>query len=257
VDSEDAAREVRKLGGKLIKGKWYELEIPNGVAFRAIVKSERAQLDDEYNVIGLNAGHIDTTTPEAKALRRPVGDFPGKRLHLVQFVAPASREWFEAVAKTGVEQVAGELFYGDAPSLRRLQKLARESSFIQWEAPYLDDYKIQPNLRNLLQTSPPESTFLIALQLVEDDDANAGTFKLIESLSGGPPLSHYVFLKQVSVKVNLKLHSISAVAARPDLISIDRSGIPTSLGEREGQISAGNLAGNSPAQGSYLAWLFS
>ena len=46
------------------------------------------EIRDEYNRIELNAGPIDTTAPVAKTLRKTVGAFYGKRLHLVQFIGP-------------------------------------------------------------------------------------------------------------------------------------------------------------------------
>src|SRR5262249_9502074 len=119
-----------------------------------LVSSAKAQIRDEYNGITLKAGHLDTTQPEAQALRESAGAFVGKRLHLVQFAGPVQPMWHEALLKTGVQIVTyvpenAYLVYGDSQSIAQLQKLAATASHIQWDGAYADGYKIHPAARTV------------------------------------------------------------------------------------------------------------
>jgi hypothetical protein len=58
--------------------------------------ADKAELRDDYNLILLNASRLDTTTTEVKALRKTVGSFAGRRMHLVQFAGPIKPDWRRA-----------------------------------------------------------------------------------------------------------------------------------------------------------------
>src|SRR6185436_10409163 len=104
-----------------------------------------AEIRDEYNLIMLNVGAIDTTTQGAKALRKSAGSFAGKRLHLVQLAGPVRPDWHRELLNTGVQIISyvpqnTYLIYSDATGLAQLQTLAATSSYIQWDGGYLDEY---------------------------------------------------------------------------------------------------------------------
>src|SRR5215471_17002511 len=107
---------------------------------------------DEYDVIELNTGKLNTREPAVQALRRPVQSFVGKRLHLIHFAGPIKPEWQAALEQNGAQVVCyipqnAYLIYGDAPSLARVQSWASTLGFVQWDADYVEDYKIHPRAR--------------------------------------------------------------------------------------------------------------
>src|SRR6185437_4316524 len=50
--------------------------------------SNHVEIADDWNLIRLNTGQLDTSAPGTRALRKTRGAFAGKRLHLVQFAGP-------------------------------------------------------------------------------------------------------------------------------------------------------------------------
>ena len=216
---------------------------------------QKAELRDDYNLILLNAGRLDSTRPEVKALRRPIGRFAGKRMHLVQFAGPIQPEWRRTLLGAGAQIVDyiphnAYLIYGDAGDIERIQKLAARSANVQWDGAYLNQYKIHPLVNT---NSAKDSQF--AIQLVADDTANADTLKLIEQLKVAPILRQRRVLNYLNVVTRMAPAKLSQIAARPDVISIQPYETPRKFCERQDQIVAGNLSGNVPSGPGYLAWL--
>ncbi len=217
------------------------------------LRDERGELRDDYDVIQLHAGKIDTTTLEAAALKRAVGSFLGKRLHLIQFIGPPKPEWRDALANTGVRIVTyipqnSYLVYGDAKSLAALQAHARATAHVQWEARFLDEYKIHPNAR-----APGTDEF--SIQLLADADENPVTLRLIGRLKLAPIRRQYEILDYVNVIVRIPPSRLEDIAARPEVVSIHPYHEPKKHDERQNIIITGNLSGNSPGAPGYLAWL--
>ena len=262
VSDPAIGRELGAQGARLLAdyGGWqlYEVEqVPAG-----LLNSPRVEDRDSYNVIRLNAGPIDTTSAEAKALRKAQGAFAGKRLHLVQFVGPTQPAWHGALADTGVRIVTyipenAYLVYGDAKALARLQQLANTAGHIQWEGDYLDEYRIHPRARRVdTQGNRREiGTDRFALQLVEDAEANAGTLAVGQPTRTGTTRRTSTALGYVNLVVKLDPANLGAVAKQPDVVSILPYFEPRLACERQNQILAGNLSGNVPAGPGYLAWL--
>jgi hypothetical protein len=215
----------------------------------------KAELRDDYNLILLNASHLDTTTAGVKALRTTVGSFAGKRMHLVQFAGPVQPDWRQSLLDAGVQIVSyipqnTYLIYGDAPAIARVQALAAATPLVQWEGAYLDDYKIHPSAR------PAASKIdQFAIQLMSDDAANAETLKLIDQLKLAPVERQRHVLNYLNVVVRVTPADLAQIAARPDVVSIQPYGTPRKWCERQDQIVAGHLSGNVPSGPGYLAWL--
>jgi hypothetical protein len=217
--------------------------------------ADKAELRDDYNLILLNASRLDTTTTEVKALRKTVGSFAGRRMHLVQFAGPIKPDWRQALLDAGAQMVSyiphnTYLIYGDAEAIARVQTMAVAAPHVQWEGAYLDEYKIHPSAR-------PASVKVdqFAIQLVFDDTANAGTLKAIGQLKLAPIVRQRRVLNFVDVVVRVAPASLAQIAAWPDVISIQPYETPRKLCERQDQIVAGNLSGNVPSGPGYLAWL--
>lgn len=210
--------------------------------------------------IHLNAGAIDTRQPAILAMARSASaDFPGSRLHLVQFDGPIQPEWLAQLTADGyriVDYVPDNayLVYGPAPALQALRSRARN---VRWEGAYLADDKIQPRVRALT----PKPGQLYAVQLVLDESANVGTLARIEVLKLAPirsatPNPRLGFL---NVIVALPADCLTELAGRADVVSVNMYEFPSRRCERQGQIVAGNTNadGSQPSGVGYLAWLAS
>jgi hypothetical protein len=217
--------------------------------------ADKAELRDDYNLILLNASRLDTTKPVVKALRKPVGGFLGKRMHLVQFAGPIQPEWRKDLEDSGAQIVNyiphnAYLIYADSAAIARVQNMAAAAPHVQWEGAYLDEYKIHPSAKPGLVKIDQ-----FAIQLIFDDTPNAKTLKLIDQLKLAPMARQRRVLNFVDVVVRVAPGELAQIAARPDVISIQPYETPRRLCERQDQIVAGNLSGNSPSGPGYLTWL--
>jgi hypothetical protein len=143
---------------------------------------------------------------------------------------------------------------------------------LQWQGPYEDGLKLDQTVGDQIEKSkrsqdgiaaqadsggkggPPE-TDLFAIQLVKDPDSNKGTLDLIDQFKTEPIKSQFEILKYVNVIVAVLPDKIKAIASRPDVVSIQPYILPKLRDERQNQIIAGNLTGNLPTPGDYLAYL--
>jgi hypothetical protein len=210
----------------------------------------------------LNVGPIVTGSPEAAALRAPVGSFEGKRLHLVQFAGPIQPRWYADLEATGAQVVQyipsfAYLVYGDESALSRVQQMAQSSAAVRWDGPYLDRYKVQsgaqPDTRAKLGLPADQDTF--AIQLVADPEANAETLKLVDGLAPRAVRQRWDILQYRNLVVTLPVDAVDTVAARPDVVSIDRHVTPQLFDERQDRIVSGQMTGSGPTPGDYLAYL--
>ena len=99
--------------------------------------------------IELKSGALDTRRAEGGALRKTLGQFSGKRLHLIQFALPIKSEWVSKLQDLGVRIVNyfprnAYLVYGDAAALARLQAWARASPVVQWDGEYPAAFEFTP-----------------------------------------------------------------------------------------------------------------
>jgi len=253
VNDRALGRKMAGEGARLI-ADYGGFELYDAPDSMTNLPADKAQLRDDYNAILLNIGRLDTTKPKVKALRKAAGSFAGNRLHLVQFAGPVQPAWRQSLLDAGVRIVSyipqnTYLVYGDAAGLGRVQTQAAAPR-VQWEAAYLDDFKIHPSAK-------PASvkTDQFAIQLVSDDAANAVTLDLISQLKLAPISRQRRVLNYVNVVARVAPASLAQIAARPDVISIQPYGAPRQWCERQDQIVAGNLSDNAPAGPGYLAWL--
>ena len=213
----------------------------------------------EYDRIALNTGWIQTRPAQATA--RPLAVFAGRRLHLVQFAGPVRPDWYTALRTAGAEVVTyipfnAYLVYLDSNALGRLRELAGRDGFVQYEGDYLARYKIQPNaLAADRQKSGAPAPDGYTVQLVLDPPANAGTLRLIHRYRQGEFLQDYENLNYRNVTVALPESRLAELALRPDVVSIQPWLTPELHDERQNQIMANHLTGNTPTGPGYLDWL--
>ncbi|MGO8765724.1 MAG: S8 family serine peptidase [Limisphaerales bacterium] len=251
-------------GARLIAdyGGFQLVEADDSIATNFI--SPKIEPEDDYNQIKLNAATLDTTTAEIRALRRPIGNFSGQRLHLVQFVGPARPEWRAALARRGARIVSylpenAFLIYGDAPALGRVHDWAATNHWVQWDGEYAADYKIHPAARLVDAAGRPQTppTDVFSIQMVDDPPANVATLTLIGQWQLDAIETEFILLGYRTVIVRLPPACLPALAARPDVVSIVNSFEPQKLDERQDQILSAHLSGNIPSGPGYLAWLAS
>jgi hypothetical protein len=264
VEVRDAisARAVVSQGGRLVAdyGGFQLYSVPQ----LGSNLPDSIEVRDVYDSILLNASRIETSKPEAQAMRKSVGTFAGKRMHLVHFAGPLQPAWRKDLLDAGVRIVSyiphnAYLVYGDAAAIAKVQALAVGAPHIQWEGAYLDDYKIHPGARTIDAngTPRPVGTDRFAIQLMADPPVNAATLKLIDQLKLAPIQRQKAILNFVDIVVRISPADLPRIAARPDVISIQPFGAPKKVCERADQIVAGNISGNGPIGPGYLAWLAS
>src|SRR5262249_54583863 len=148
------------------------------------------------------------------------------------------------------------LIYGDHTALTRVQAFS-SAPYVQWEGPYLPNYRIHPGARALGAKGAPRklATEIFTIQLLADSDSNPATLQLIDSLKLEPLWGPSRVLGYVNVRAHVPPGKLNEIAARPDVVSIQPYSVPTKLDERQDQIIAANMSGNSPSGPGYLGWL--
>ncbi|HWD91106.1 MAG TPA: S8 family serine peptidase [Verrucomicrobiae bacterium] len=263
---EDAslARNLAAQGAKVIGdyGAFTVLEADDALLTGSA--TNHAEIVDDWNLIRLNSRLLDTRAPETKALRKSRGAFAGRRLHLVQFAGPVKPEWLAALQRTGVKIVSyipenAYLIYGDSAALARMQTWAAASQFTQWEGEYTGDLKIHSQARTpaLTGTGSPAEVRLFAIQLLVDTNSNPATLALIDGLKNAPARMDFTRGLYRNLVVALPANQLDAIAAQPDVVSIQPYVAPKKRDERQDQIIAGNIANHVPTGPGYLAWLAS
>jgi hypothetical protein len=254
VRERAVAAKIAATGGRLIAdyGAFLLYDAP---ASLTNFSADKVEPRDDYNAVFLNVRRLDTAQPATPALRKTVGSFAGKRLHLVQFAGPLLPAWRAALLETGARIVSyvpqnAFLVYGDATAIARVQAMAATEAHVQWDGAYLDDYKVHPAVLR-----QPAAADQFAIQLVADDAANRATLHLIDQLKLAPIVRQNRVLQYLGVVVRIAPTNIAQLAACPDVISIQPHGTPRKVCERQDEIVAGNLSGNSLAGPGYLSWL--
>ena len=197
----------------------------------------------------LNAGVVDTASPEAQMRRSVALPATGKALRLVQYPGPIQPSWYAALEKTGARIVTyipenAYLVWGTRDQLAAVQQLGE----IQWEGAYTPTDRIDP------ATKVPTGAY--SVQLVEDAAENPGTLSLARSLATRPAVEDR-FLGYVNLRVYAEPAAVGALSARADVVSIQPWVEPKKRDERQNMIVSGNLTGTAPSGAGYLAWLAS
>jgi subtilisin-like proprotein convertase family protein len=283
VSDQKLVESLKAQGGRVIAdyGSSVLLEASEAVA-NNLSSSQDAQIVDDNNLVLLNSGTIDTTTPDAQAMRS-AGNGGGKQMRLVQFAGPIRPEWYKALGDTGVRIVTyipnnAYLVYGEPLALQAVQRLASSQSSIQWDGPYSSFQRLSRDLssaaakkqkggsdksaaplQNAQAAPTAKGNQLFAIQLVTDEQENAITMALIDGLKLEPVMRKARVMDYLNVVVALpESEVISQISKRSDVVSISRWNVPHKMDERQNMIIAGNLTGgNSPTPGDYLAYLAS
>jgi subtilisin-like proprotein convertase family protein len=266
VSDPQLVQTLKSQGARVIAdyGSFVLLEANDKMA-GLVVNNRNAQIVDENNLVLLNAGTIDTRTPEAQALRSAISTKSGNQMRLIQFAGPIRPEWYQSLVATGAHIVTyipnnAYLVYGPAQTLQRVHTLAANRSVAQWDGEYTAAHRVDPAITAASNGKPinlsARGNEQFTIQMVEDPAENVTTLALIEQLKLEPIISQEKVLGYVNVTVALpRAAVINRIAERGDVVSIQQWVNPIVMCERQDMIMAGNLTGNSPTPGDYLAYL--
>ena len=250
---------------------------------------ERVRVRDDYNALLLRSGLVDTTADEApgtffgfggsldavklasqsKAPRResPV-TASDSRLRIVQFTGPVRSEWLRQLDQLGLQVfgylpnnaylVRGGSDAGSRIRTSALASYARGEATIQWEGPYLSNYKIHPALKaNLISNL----TVSVAIQVVHSDDpfdteADRDLQK-IKRTADRILNDTYAVGPFRNLKLRIAANRIPEIADLENVANIEPWSPPVLFDERASQILAGALTDDlKAARGpGYLGWL--
>lgn len=262
VKDAGLAREILQHGGRRVAdyGSFQLIETAEGVPANS--RESQVQIESKNDEIELNATRINTRSLEGKALRKSRGSFPGKALHLIQFVGPIKPEWRESIEQLGVTFINyvpqnAFLVSGNAEALNRLQAWVAGTNVVQWDGPFADSYKIHPSarVRDEFGLARTLDTEVFAIQLVAAADGNTNTLGLIEDLKLAPIERDFQVLRFRNLVVRLDPNVLDQISAQPDVVSIQPYHEPAKRDERQAQTVAGNIAGNALTGPGYLDWL--
>src|SRR5258706_6011716 len=88
VSDPESSRRILDAGGKLIADygsfQIYDTSLP----LADLTVRPGVELRDDFNLIALNVGPLETDQAETQSLRRTIGTLAGQHLHLVPFAGP-------------------------------------------------------------------------------------------------------------------------------------------------------------------------
>lgn len=216
-----------------------------------------AELADYMNLMLLNSGVIDTTSPAAQALvAKGFGDDGTTGMALVQFVGPIRPQWLKELDAADVSIVTpipsnAYLVYGRNSALRQLASVLRMriGNALQFAAAYGADQRIDPAARGQDAVGGK-----LSVQLFGDEAVNAETIELLRSLSNRV-VSDHAMEQYRNLVVEVGPGVVEVIAARPDVVSVQAYATPIKRDERQNRIITGQLTGASLVAGSHLQWL--
>jgi|GEM_PF-1663189 len=217
-------------------------------------------------LLHLNAGTLDPSSDALAAQRGSVAKTEGRQLHLIQFAGPIKPDWYSALAASGAQIVDyvpdyAYIVYADATALSALNQLAQGPS-VQWNGLFSADLKISRQVYEWESRGVMPDYY--SIQLVLDPATNAETLAQIKRLARNNDYRVETFRHYVNVWASLPLGTLSTIADRADVLSIQPDMIPELHDERQNLILANRLTGGSPNRPippsepggiGYLEWL--
>lgn len=246
--------------------------------------SVRLSVRDDFNVLLLRAGAIDTTDAETAGafvgMGRSAESFgvqsiasPGNAtdrvspLRLIQFVGPVKRAWIEQLQASGLELVAyvpnnAYMVRGDQNALARLMTRnqtaeTRGEGFVQWQGPFLDEYKLHPALAATADAGELTVAVQLALGRAETDCRNNPEVKQARKLSSSVMVDAYSVANFTTLRMKIDASRLADLAGLPSVVNIEPWTPPQLFDERASQIVAGQLISDhtAPRGPGYAAWL--
>ncbi|HXG93447.1 MAG TPA: S8 family serine peptidase [Blastocatellia bacterium] len=256
--SSRLARRARKFGAYTL------LEVSDeAIARMDAATLERARLRDDFDLVMIKRGEIDTTGPEpqiAAELRQPAS-LP-RSLHLVQLFGPPTPDSLRALKATGAKIISyvpnnAYLVWATTAQIERLHALLQSGELLQWDGPYHPAYKLDPaiNLDSYGQVAT-------SIQILDTPESSE-TIARIKSLSDQVLMDEYSAAGVVHIKVRAQSSKLKDVALMADVLAIEPWAEIHPMDERASQIAAGQLSTETvnniqiarPTAPGYLAFL--
>ena len=236
---------------------------------------------DDFNVLFLRSGAIDTTAEDApgnfiglgraelsdrtraSALNQETG---GSGLRLIQFIGPVKRAWLDRLRASGLELIAyvpnnGYLVRGSAQTSARLLRLSEsDDRFVQWEGAFEAEHKIHPALIESINDDPGVEV-TIAIQVARTnsrkDPREESDIKSARRLASGLIGDAYEVLNFANLKMKIAAGKIPQLAALRNVVNVEPWTAPQLFDERSDQIVAADLTsdGKTAKEPGYMGWL--
>jgi hypothetical protein len=280
LEAFEASRETQIVNEEGVKS--ISRLSAEGASQTATFEQSSVQIRDDFNVLMLRSGIIDTsddagflgvgneltshsTDNSSTTAAMQKESFKGSRLRLIQFAGPVKRAWFDELQKLGLEVVAyvpnnAYLVREDAGSASRLAGSIREAqsdgaAFIQWQGDFKPEYKIQPGLLTSMSEGGEVS---VAVQFVTTrDKSSAQDVQAVKKIANSLVSDSYAVLNFTNLKIQVDAGRLAEIAALPNVVNIEAWSPPQLHDERASQIVAGELLadGKEPKAPGYMAWL--
>lgn len=228
----------------------------------SLAASSWSQQSSRPDLIQLNAGAIDTSSPQTQALAR-TAVAPGRQLRLIQFDGPIQPQWVVELEKSGMTIVDyipenAYLVYGEASAVQSMKAKLPGKSHVRWEGAYRGVDKVHPVAAQSATAKPskerPDPT-LFSIQLILDPAVNPSTLALIDSIKLKPIIKQGPSDKYYNIVASIPPGKVSSISEQPDVISILPYNTPGKRDERQCIILTGQLTNNAPTGPGYMAWL--
>jgi len=223
---------------------------------------------DEYDLVAFNGLTLNGAQPEALLSTLPDGlrlSTPGGALaadaglFVVQFDGPVRDDWLAALDATGALRVHhmpmnAYVVKATPAEASALEGFAAANAFVQYAGALEPAFRIHEDLRALIERAP-DAPVKVTIQLV-DRPGIRGVIEDLAALSFTGANARVV-QQYVNVEATLLPRDFARLARLADVFQIEPLGELSLFDEAQGQITAGNLSGNSPSGPGYLAWLAS
>jgi Subtilase family len=243
--------------------------------------SRRYTVRDDFNVLLLRSGAIDTTDESApgrlvglggassmatqSASPRPASAAGSSPLRLIQFVGPVKRDWLEALRASGLEPIAyvpnnAYLVRGTDAATASLMRLASREQFVQWEGPFADEYKIHPRLKEAIREQP-DAPINVAVQIARKPNTqslrSSDDVKAAKRLASNVLLDAYSVMNFTNLRLTVNAGRIAELAALPNVVNVETWNAPRLFDERSAQIVAAQIKDDfkGPTGPGYMNWL--
>ncbi|MDX2031386.1 MAG: S8 family serine peptidase [Blastocatellia bacterium] len=225
---------------------------------------------DDQNMLMLNGYVLDTSSAQPLSRELPAelrqtrmaqaraGRFaPDQGLYIVQFVGPIQDRWLNELQATGADLVSyvpnnAYIVRTDRRSAALLAQMKDQSSHVQWVGDYEPAFRMSPELRAMRETGDTEYVRVVVQVLdgAEGDRMASGLRQGARQFE-----TQRRVMKYRNVTVTVPVSQLAELAASDGVFAIEPAWELTRLDEAQGQIVAGNLAGNAPSGPGYLSWL--
>jgi hypothetical protein len=242
-------------------GSYYVVEVGDEALGAAQLRG--GQLRDDFNLLMLRRGQMDTTAPEpAIDPEMKISSKSPGSLHLVQLFGPPTPDSVARLKATGARVVSyipnnAYMVWASAEQLARIADLRRGDGIVQWDGPYHPAYKIAPQIR-----VDDYAQIATSIQILDTPEA-AATIARIKQLAVEVLMDEFTSSGITHIKARIESYKAKEFARMPEVLAIEPWAEMKPMDERASQISAGAISSETtnniqvlrPTAPGYLAFL--